>query len=103
MNLKYGKSDVFLSLPANMEWRALKQEDLQIEKSEDEIVEEAVEQLILQLKTEIGPKSRLLIIIPDHTRRCHVDLILEHLVDRLKKELQASLSILIAKSKQVSP
>ncbi len=96
MELKYGDSRVELELPDTIKWQVL-QQDMPFFLSEEEtIVDAAIDSLMRQLESRLARKGSVLLIVPDHTRKCNLPLILPRLIDRLENDFQAKITILIA-------
>ena len=77
MNLKYGKQLIKFEPPQNINWRILEKENPKSVLAESEIVKLAVQHLIELLDQNNIPKGgNVLIIIPDHTRKCRLEIIL---------------------------
>ena len=96
MDFKYGSASVALDLPSYFDRQVL-QKDLPVSfESQEMILAEGIEQLLDQLAPRIGQQARLLLIVPDHTRRCNLPLILPLLIDALQQCFSAKIEILIA-------
>ncbi len=110
MELKYGDSFLSIELPDFIEWRVLQQEApffLPHEKSarqkpdQHQIINKGIHELVEQLRPVLAPTSSVLLVVPDHTRKCHLPFILPALTAHLEKEFRASIKILIANGSHV--
>jgi lactate racemase len=94
MKLPYGRTTVDFSLPESIEWQLLLQNLPPISQDADEIVQRGVQNLFEHIESAgFLTAKRILIVIPDHTRRCHAEMILPFLLDMLSF---AELEIIIA-------
>ena len=101
MNLKYGKQLIKFEPPQNINWRILEKENPKSVLAESEIVKLAVQHLIELLDQNNIPKGgNVLIIIPDHTRKCRLEIILPVLINELD-HFKARLAFLIANGSHV--
>ena len=89
MELKYGDSFVNIELPDHIEWRVLQQDAPFFLQDENKLVDDGVDNLLHQLESRLSPNSALLLIVPDHTRKCNLPLILPILIKRLEQEFRA--------------
>lgn len=99
MELKYGDSLVTLELPDFMEWRVLHKDApffLSEGQTETQIVNRGVDDLCMQLVSHLALRPSILLVVPDHTRKCNLPLILPLLIDKLESRFQARITILIA-------
>jgi len=100
MHLAYGDSQIEFPLPSGVEWQMLDHSP-----ADDRPVvslSAAVDDLVRQLAARRLPKrSRLLLIVPDHTRRCRVNDILRALLPALEQRFQPQIDILIANGSHV--
>jgi nickel-dependent lactate racemase len=97
LKLKYGKKIIGFAPPESVRWQIL-EKDLPFSPDEEEtIVGQALEALIEQLeKAGTGKKAKLLLVVPDHTRKCRVEFILPRLLHALDERFSAHVDILIA-------
>ena len=96
MKLGYGNAAVDVNLPEHIEWRVLKKDAPFSLLSEKEITRQGVASLIEQLQTHISHHAKVLLIVPDHTRKCNLPIILPELKEALQRNFAASIEILIA-------
>jgi len=96
MQLKYGKSFVDIDLPDHLHWQVLKKDAPFSFPPQSVLVQDGVNNLIGQLRSRTGRRAKLLLIVPDHTRKCNLPIILPRLVDALQSTFSASIEILIA-------
>jgi nickel-dependent lactate racemase len=96
MELKYGDSFVNIELPDHIEWRVLQQDAPFFLSDEMHLVRQGVDNLVEQLRSRLSSKGSVLLIVPDHTRKCNLPSILPELIKRLKQDFQAQIKILIA-------
>lgn len=100
MQFAYGDSQLEFPLPAGVEWQMLDHSPADDRPAAS--LAAAVDDLIRQLSTRRLPnRSRLLLIIPDHTRRCRVHDILRALLPALEQTFQPQIDILIANGSHV--
>ncbi len=102
MRLKYGRAMVDFEPPAHIQWQIL-QKDLPFSPlPEMQIIEQAVLDLIQRLEEAgVGNHAKLLLVVPDHTRRCRLGVLLPLLTTSLEERFGASLHILIANGSHV--
>ena len=100
VQLNYGKKQVAVSLPQNINWHVLKKDLLFPPQNEGEIIENAVHSLVEQMDSKVQSGSKILIIIPDHTRRCRIDLILPFLINAFDK-MELQYKVLVANGSHV--
>ena len=102
MQLKYGKTTIAFSPPVDVCWQILQKDLKHTPLTGSDIIETAVSDLSNQLE-EIGisKESDILIIIPDHTRRCRLELILPTLTTALKNRFSARVQMLVANGSHV--
>lgn len=101
LKLKYGTSSVKFDLPQTVNWQVLKNDLPFSPYSETEIIETAISDLFSQLKQVNNPLKNLLLIVPDHTRRCGLGLFLPVLINKLQDQFSANITILIANGSHV--
>ncbi|NLP12444.1 nickel-dependent lactate racemase [bacterium] len=100
MQLAYGDSQLEFPLPIGVEWQTLDRSPADDWPAAS--LSAAVEDLISQLSArQLQNRSRLLLIIPDHTRRCRVHDILGALLPALEQRFQPQIDILIANGSHV--
>lgn len=95
MKFKYGRSQIDVNLPHNINWQLLKKE-LPPFPPQEELVRVAVDSLVDQLDKTTAKKRDLLLIVPDHTRRCGLEIILPILIPQLEKKFACEIRILVA-------
>ena len=101
MKLNYGKKGVEINLPDNITWGVLDKEMPFVPKEETEIILSGIESLLEQLDPKINTGCRLLLVVPDHTRRCRLELILPPLIEALEQEFEATIDILVANGSHI--
>ncbi len=101
MKLNYGKKGVEINLPDNITWGVLDKEMPFVPKDETEIILSGIESLLEQLDPKINTGCRLLLVVPDHTRRCRLELILPPLIEALEQEFEATIDILVANGSHI--
>jgi lactate racemase len=95
MKLAYGHSYLEFSPPDGVSWRLLEPEVPT--KTVTVSLSAVVADLLHQLDERGLPlRQRLLLIIPDHTRRCRIDEILQTLLPALEQRFDPQIEILIA-------
>ncbi len=103
MQLKYGKDTISLMPDTGVAWNVLPEQipgDFSV--SGPRLVKEAVADLVNQLDAfPIPSRPRLLLIVPDHTRRCRLEEILAGLLPALEKKYDADIRILVANGSHV--
>jgi lactate racemase len=102
INLAYGKSCITFSPPRGVKWQVLVKDDSDIPPinpdDEQDVLQKGIQELVRQLYSQVNDKSRLLLVVPDHTRRCG----LERILPRLLQELPSQhIEILIANGSHV--
>ncbi|NIA30124.1 MAG: nickel-dependent lactate racemase [Actinobacteria bacterium] len=101
MQLKYGKGKVEFDLPQNIQWQVLHKNLPFLYGSEDQTIDDGIYSLVKQLSSRVAPKAKLLFIVPDHTRRCRLEIILPKLTQELEQKFNAQIEILIANGSHV--
>lgn len=101
MDFKYGKTTLSLDLPNWINWQLLKKDLPFSFQPQSVIVQQGIDELIRLLSSRIHANSRLLLIVPDHTRKCNLPIILSPLLDALEKQFAAQIEILIANGSHV--
>ena len=102
MQLKYGKAAMDFEPPANINWQILRKDLPFSLQPEAQIIEQAVLNLIQQLgDAGVRKNAKLLLVVPDHTRRCRLEFILPILTTSLEERFAATLQILIANGSHV--
>jgi nickel-dependent lactate racemase len=99
MQLKYGLNTIEFSPPSDLDWRILQKNEKETAEDKDVLIP-AVSSLCDQLQDTITATSRLLIVIPDHTRRCRLDVILPLLTEKLES-LGAEMEFLVANGSHI--
>ena len=84
MQLNYGLKTVDFSPPENLAWHILHKTSVKSTEEEKDILSGAIDSLFDQLKDRIAGHSKLLVIVPDHTRRCGLEKILPLMADRFE-------------------
>ncbi|MDZ7315069.1 MAG: nickel-dependent lactate racemase [candidate division KSB1 bacterium] len=102
MNFRYGKQVVDIKLPSTCFVKELEKPSSEIHESESTILERAIDELLAALRVRLAPKARLLIIVPDHTRKCNLPFILPRLTHALEKAFQPNIEFLIANGSHVA-
>jgi len=100
MNLAFGDAHVEFEPPQGIVWQVLGDtpDDPAAAKSCAPAVNDLLDQLTAQ---GLAHGCRLLLIIPDHTRRCRIDEILRLLLPGLQKRFKPKVEILIANGSHV--
>ncbi len=98
MQLRYGKGCFDFIAEPTTQWTILAGKTAVGSESNDHtLLKKGIEDLLGEIKERHFPKSgRLLVIIPDHTRRCRIDEILGRLLQEVTHIWQARCEILIA-------
>lgn len=96
MTLNYGHSVIDIDVPAAVEWHVLQKDVPFSFASQADIVQNGVNELVRQLKYRIEPRAQVLLVVPDHTRKCNLPLILPPLVERLENIFLADAQILFS-------
>ena len=94
--LKYGSSKINVELPQSIKWHVLQKDVPFSSEPEQALIDRGIDELLQQLRTRISTKSSILLIVPDHTRKCNLPAILPALINRLERELLANVTILVA-------
>jgi len=101
IQLRYGDRSVSFPLPDEYRWTVLDRET-PAAGDEDSRIDSGMKQLRIHLQASLLPKhSRVLLVIPDRTRRCRLERILPPLLDLLDGEFHASCRVLIANGSHV--
>jgi len=100
MQLRYGRQEIRFNPPSNVKWQVLQKNLPYSFEPEETIIKKAVTQLLSLTQTKIQPGSKLLLIVPDHTRKCRLPKVLPFLIQELQK-LRAEIEILIANGNHV--
>ncbi len=103
MQLKYGTDYVTFTPDAGVAWTVLpEQEPGDFAVTGRALIDKAVADLLLQLRdTGVASGSRLLLVVPDHTRRCRLAEILGALLPVLVKNLNPVIKIIVANGSHV--
>jgi lactate racemase len=101
MNWQYGNDKLALDLPDWINWQVLQKALPVSSQPQSAVIQRGIDNLISQLSSRIGANSRLLLIVPDHTRKCNLPAILSPLLDALEKQFAAQIEILIANGSHV--
>ena len=102
MQLKYGKITFDFDPPIDVSWTVLEKNIKHATRKESDIIKAAVADLANQLEHLGIPKfSKLLLVIPDHTRRCRLEAILPILTIALENRFSATVQILVANGSHV--
>jgi len=100
MQLRYGKQEISFNLPLGVKWQVLQNDPPEQFETEKTIVQNAVNQLLPFLRDKVHAGSKLLLIVPDHTRKCRLPIVLPLLLPQLQK-LQVEIEILVANGSHV--
>ncbi|MBN2414098.1 nickel-dependent lactate racemase [candidate division KSB1 bacterium] len=100
MKLKFGRQEISFEPPSNIKWQVLQKETTSQIAPETTIIQNAVTRLLAVLQDKVSPGSKLLLIVPDHTRKCRLPIVLPLLLSQLKK-LQLHIEILVANGSHV--
>ena len=97
MPLDYGMRKIECLLAPSISWQTLAKDWGDEVPPEPDVLESAVNDLRAQLG-ECGAARgcRMLLVIPDHTRRCRLDLILPRLTSMLERAFAARIMLLVA-------
>ncbi|MBN1543061.1 nickel-dependent lactate racemase [candidate division KSB1 bacterium] len=102
VELKYGRKVVSLNPPSFIRWLPLEKTIDEPPVSERALLTDAADTLISQLKElPLRRGARLLLVVPDHTRKCRLSDILPILLQRLEESFQPLVEILIANGSHV--
>jgi len=102
MDLSYGKQRVGFEPDPRVSWKVIPVQAAGRPQAEADVLPCAIEQLLAALKAIPLPATpRLLLVVPDHTRRCRLDEILAVLLPLLRTALNAQIDILIANGSHV--
>jgi len=101
LQLKYGKGKVEFDWPQNIQWQVFHKNLPFLYGSESKAIDEGIYSLVKQLAPRIAQNAKLLLIVPDHTRRCHLEIILPKLMQELEQKFNAQIEILIANGSHV--
>ena len=102
MQLRYGDSSLTFDPPETINWIYLEKESLESDLSQEKIINDSVKSLIQQIKKQkIYKGDSVLLIVPDHTRRCQLSLVLPLLIGQLKDFFDPHIRILVANGSHV--
>jgi len=102
MKFKYGKTTIAFIPPQQVAWQVLTKSANGPKVDESQIVQNAVASLMTQLdERHISRESKILFIIPDHTRRCRLEVILPILAPELESRFSAHVEMLVANGNHV--
>jgi len=85
VRLPYARSWLSLSPPPEVDWRIIKPDEPQRTSSESKVIRVLCESLVTEIGERFERGRRLLIVIPDHTRRCRLPLLLPPVLDELER------------------
>jgi len=102
MKIPYGKTFIDIQLPKHIKWQHLKKDAPFSFPPQVELVQAGVDNLIAQLQSRINRQAKLLLIVPDHTRKCNLPIILPPLIEALQSSFSASIEILVANGSHVA-
>lgn len=94
MELAYGKSKVKINLPTTIEWQILQKNLPSLSKKY--ILQNGIKDLLEQLSGRVKDKDKILLIVPDLTRKCRLDRILPLLINEIVKQVKVTIEILVA-------
>ncbi len=100
MKLKFGRQEISFDPPSNINWQVLQKETIPQIAGETTIIQNAVARLFTFLQEKVHPGSKLLLIVPDHTRKCRLPIVLPLLLSQLKK-LRSHIDIVVANGSHV--
>jgi lactate racemase len=103
MNLAYGSSVLPFQPESDVTWQMLPAEEPGAAFMPDPVIlDRAMEALLRQLDNQgVSRGDQLLLVIPDHTRRCRLETILPRLLPRLESELSLKIRLLVANGSHV--
>ena len=97
IRLNYGREHVECALPSSVSWERLAKKSRGKPAPFSELLESAIDDLHAQLGRYGAARGcRMLLVIPDHTRRCRLDLILPRLTSMLERDFAARITLLVA-------
>lgn len=96
IGLKYGDGRVTFKPPRHIEWQVLHKDMPFSFEPEHKVLNDAFVVLLGQLQEMITPGQRILVIVPDHTRRCRLEIFLFRLLALIEEKFSAHIEILIA-------
>ncbi len=95
----YGHNRIETELPDGVKWEWLENKFPKAEH-EKTVINNAIDELISQLKTRFSG-TKILFVVPDHTRKCRLDVICPALLRKLKENFEAKVEFLIANGSHV--
>ena len=101
MKIPYGETFVEFELPEQIKWQVLKKDVPFSFSSQSELLQRGINDLVKQLEKHISHGAKLLLIVPDHTRKCNLPLILPLLIDALDSRFGAIIEILVANGSHI--
>ncbi len=100
MRLDYGHSYIEFSPPAGVDWRTL-EPDMEAKQPSVSLIN-VIHDLLRQLsESGLQKGKRILLVVPDHTRRCRLDEILRGLLPALTNKFNPQIEILVANGSHV--
>jgi len=101
MKIPYGKNELHLELPDFCQWTIVEKKSPPMAESESDIIQKGITSLLTQLGKVIKPGCSILVVVPDHTRKCNLPALLPPLLKQLEDEFSAHLELLIANGSHV--
>jgi nickel-dependent lactate racemase len=98
--LPFGAGTLSGNLPEWLDWSLLNKDD-HLSAPDPTHLKTSLSKLITYLPKDIPHPPRVLLVVPDHTRRCRLETLLPPLLDTLEFEIQANIQILIANGSHV--
>jgi len=84
MHFRYGKQIIDVQLPEHIQWQTLEKPGSASPVQEQQVIANSIDRLMHLLYDQLQSIHTLLIIIPDHTRKCRLPLVLPLLMQRLQ-------------------
>ncbi len=95
ITLPFGSGNLACSLPEWVDWSLLYKDDGLSPRGSFHL-NSSLSKLLTYLPKDLPRNPRILLVVPDHTRRCRLEILLPPLLDTLEREIRASVQILIA-------
>lgn len=84
MIFRYGKQHIDVQLPEHIHWQTLEKKGQASIVKEQQVIANSIEQLLQEMREKLADINNLLVIIPDHTRKCRLPLVLPLLMKQLQ-------------------
>ncbi len=101
VKLKYGKKYLDFTPFENVDWSVLEPTATSAFSNEMDLIHHGVDALVEQLERSVKSGESVLCVIPDHTRKCRLPLVLPELINAFKSRLDVEPEFLVANGSHV--